>query len=197
MIETREAISVKEAIGKVMDKVTVGKSEQIPLQLAYGRYIAEDVHADHDVPLFDRSMMDGFAIRAEDTHNERSTLLKVVEEIGAGYVASESISSGEAIRIMTGAPIPQGADTVIMLEEVTSLERDAHTYIEIKRSCDAGEHISPQGEDILKGAVLIRKGRRVDAGVMALLATFGYSEVDVYKQPVIGILATGTELVDV
>lgn len=192
MIEMRKSIPVEEAVNRVIEKAVVGPSESVPLQDSFGRYLAEDLVADHDVPLFDRSMMDGFAIRSQDTKNV-PVQLTVTESIGAGYVASRPVVEGEAVRIMTGAPIPEGADAVVMLEHVK--EKDG--TIEIHKRLQPDENVAKQGEDMKKGTVLVKVGRKIDSGDIALLATFGYKTVSVYKRPTVGIIATGSELVDV
>jgi molybdopterin molybdotransferase len=123
--------------------------------------------------------------------------LKIIEEIGAGSVATKVPEKGEAIRIMTGAQIPTGTDAIVMFELTREYEQNGQAYIDVARSFSAGDNISFQGEDTKKGTPLIEKGRKVDAGVKALLATFGYKDVPVFKKPKVGIFATGTELLDV
>lgn len=194
MVEVRESIPVDEAVKRIMEKVKVGSPESVSLSEAQGRYLAEDLIADHDVPLFDRSIVDGFAIRAEDTEGQ-ATQLKVIESIGAGYVANEQVHRDEAVRIMTGAPIPSGADAVIMLEHVE--EKQSGSLIEFTRTLQREENVAKQGEDIGKGTVLVSAGKRIGSGDIALLATFGYEKVKVYKKPTVGIIATGSELIDV
>ncbi len=198
MVEIRKSIPVSEAIERVMKKVKVGATERVSLLEVQGRYLGEDLSADHDVPLFDRSMVDGFAIRAADTSEDgRTVKLKVIEAIGAGYVAKENVHSGETVRVMTGAPIPAGADAVVMLEDVVEIKEESGTYIELSRRLQQEDNIGKKGEDMKKGTILVPAGHRIGAGDMALLATFGYDEVNVYKRPLVGIIATGSELVDV
>jgi len=200
MVERRTPIPVKDAVSKVMNYAKLGESEVISIEECYGRYLAEDVKADHDVPPFDRSPYDGFAIRAHDSVNatEGSPVqFEVIEEIGAGYVASKEVNERQAIRIMTGAQMPVECDAVVMLELTKEYERDGKKYMSIKRPFKPGDNISFQGEDTKKGTVLIEKGAYINPGVKALLATFGYSRVNVAKLPIVGIYATGTELLDV
>jgi molybdopterin molybdotransferase len=200
MLEKRNPIPVAEAIQKVMLYAREGEKERVPLTEAYGRYLAEDLYADHDVPPFDRSPYDGFAIRAADSalaSLDHPVELEVIETIGAGQVAAKAVAAFQAVRIMTGAPIPDGCDAVVMLELAKQYERNGKTYISIKRPFRSGDNISFQGEDVKKGEVLAEKGTFINPGVQALLATFGYSEVKVAQKPKIGIAATGNELLDV
>ncbi|WP_270182043.1 molybdopterin molybdotransferase MoeA [Alkalihalobacillus sp. CinArs1] len=195
MVERRKPLPVQDAIEKVMALSYESQIETVPLSESDARHLGVDLKADHDVPPFDRSPYDGFAIRAEDTNEasqENPVRLKVVEEIGAGTVAKKTLNRGEAIRIMTGAPIPNGATAVIMFE----LVREDAPYIYIKRNVNKGDNISKQGEDASKGEVLLERGTVISPGVKALLATFGYADVPVVKKPEVGIYATGTELLD-
>lgn len=200
MVEKRTPIQVTEAIEKVMERVKEGKTEKVPLPLADGRYLAEDIIADHPVPFFDRSSFDGFAIRVADTKEasfENPIKLKVIEAIAAGEVAEQEIKPEMAIRIMTGAQLPHGADAVIALELTEELNQDGEKWIQVNRPIEQGDNISYRGEDTPQGTVLAEKGRRISAGEMSMLATFGYHQVQVYKQPVVGIFVTGTELLPV
>lgn len=200
MIEQRTPISVREAITKIMQKVKQGEVESIPLSKADGRYLAEELVADHPIPFFDRSSFDGFAIRAEDTQGacfEQPIKLKVIESIAAGEVAEKKIKPQEAIRIMTGAQMPLGADSVIALELTEELEIEGDKWVQINRSIPKGDNVSERGEDTAQGTVIAPRGRRISAGEMSMLATFGYHQVQVYKQPIVGIFVTGTELLPV
>ncbi|TKD71919.1 gephyrin-like molybdotransferase Glp [Pseudalkalibacillus hwajinpoensis] len=199
MVERRKPIPVQEAIDKVMTLSYEGATEIIPLSECDGRHLSVDVRADHDVPPFDRSPYDGFAIRAEDTYKagqDSPVTLEVIEEIGAGTVATKFPQANQAIRIMTGAPIPEGTNAVIMLELVQEFKEEAKDFIKIKRKITKGDNLSLQGEDTKKGTNLIEKGSIVTPGVKALLATFGYAQVPVAVKPEVGIFATGTELLD-
>ncbi|PEY40346.1 molybdopterin molybdenumtransferase [Bacillus cereus] len=199
-MERRVPITVEEAVRKVMELANCGLKELVPLELAYGRTLADDLIADHDVPSFDRSPYDGFAIRADDTtwvSQENSILFEVIGEIGAGSVFPQEVGAFQAVRIMTGAQIPKGCNAVVMLELTRQYEDVGKNYMEVKRSFKKGDNISFQGEDARKGTILAKRGSYINPGISALLATFGYSEVPVAKKPVIGLLATGSELLDV
>lgn len=197
MIERRKPIWVKEAIDTVMNYKKRGGKEFISIDDCDGRFLAEPLIADHDVPPFDRSPYDGFAIRAIDTKSASRELpltFQVIDDIGAGQVSQKQVGHMQAIRIMTGAQIPKGADCVIMLELVQEEQNSDGTFITIKRSLNTNDNISFQGEDTLKGTPLIDQGSLINPGIKALLATFGYSNVSAAKRPLIGVIATGSEL---
>ncbi|WP_438318946.1 molybdopterin molybdotransferase MoeA [Sporosarcina sp. FA9] len=196
MVEIRKPIPVAHAVELVMKHAYPLESEEIPLENAYGRILAEPLLAKHDVPPFDRSPYDGYAIRSEDTDGasgDSRVPFHVIGEIGAGHVADRPINKGEAFRIMTGALIPENANAVVMFEQTVETE-DAFT---IRKPFSKGENISYKGEDAKEGEHLIDAGALIHPGTIALLATFGYALVNVAKQPVVGILSTGTELLNV
>lgn len=200
MVEKRKPIPVEEAVKKVMEIYIEQKSEKVPLEQSYNRFLAEDLVASHDVPAFDRSPYDGFALRSVDTESassESPITFEVVGEIGAGYVFRGEVKPFQTVRIMTGAPIPAGCDAVVMLELTQEVADDSKKIMQIKRSFKQGDNISYQGEDTKKGTVLVEKGTKINPGVVALLATFGYHEVNVAVKPVIGVIATGSELLSV
>lgn len=200
MVEIRTPIAVHEAVDQIVKHISEQrKIESVALSDAFGRYLAKDLIADHPVPLFDRTPLDGFAICAEDTENahHHTVELKVIESIGAGYVAGQEVKSGQAIRIMTGAPIPAGANAIVMFELVEEIEKDGQAYIRVNSRFKPGDNIIKKGEDTQEGTVLAKAGRRIGVGEMAMLSTFGCAHVDVYCAPVVAIYATGTELVSV
>lgn len=199
MLEKRKPIPVGEAVERVMEFAYQEKKEIVPLLQAHGRFLAEDIAADADVPAFDRSPYDGFAIRSIDSldaSSENPVTFKVVGEIGAGFVFEETVGDLEAVRIMTGAPIPKGCDAVVMLELTHTFEENNEMYMSIKRTFEAGTNISYKGEDVQKGAILLEKGQYINPGAVALLATFGYDQVPVFRKPIVGVIATGSELLE-
>lgn len=199
MLEKRKPIAVVEAVQRVMEYKFEEKIEMVPLQEAHGRFLAEDVAADQDVPAFDRSPYDGYAIRSADSQEactENPVTFTVVGEIGAGYVFEKEVGYREAVRIMTGAPIPKGCDAVAMLELTQPFEENHQKYMSIKRAYHSGTNISYKGEDIQKGAILLEKGQYINPGVIAILATFGYDEVPVFQKTTVGVIATGSELLE-
>ncbi|WAA09336.1 gephyrin-like molybdotransferase Glp [Fervidibacillus albus] len=200
MLERRKPITVSEAVRRVMQYKKKGTVEFVPIEQSYGRTLGQDLIATHDVPFFDRSPYDGYAIVAEDTeHASRNqpVCLEVVGKIGAGSVFQKEMQPGQAVRIMTGAAIPTGANAVIMLELVEEVALNDKTYIHVKHKMKPGDNISSIGEDTKKGTVLSEKGSVINPGITALLATFGYRQVPVGKKPTIGIIATGSELLDI
>ncbi|MFC4320684.1 molybdopterin molybdotransferase MoeA [Litchfieldia salsa] len=200
MVERRKPIPVEDAVKKVMNFSRTGLIEEVDINQCYGRFLAEDLIADHDVPPFNRSPYDGFAIRSIDTKDanlEHQVEFEVIDEIGAGFVSDKRVGSFQAVRIMTGAQMPVDCDAVVMLELTKEYKRNGSTFMSIKRSFQSGDNISFQGEDTSKGTTLVKKGTFINPGVKALLATFGYHKVKVAKKPVVGIYATGTELLDV
>ncbi|KEK24527.1 molybdopterin molybdotransferase MoeA [Bacillus gaemokensis] len=200
MLEKRVPIPVAEAVARVMKYTQRGETEEVPIIQSYGRILGEDVVADHDVPHFDRSPYDGFAIRAKDTKEasgDHPIEFEVIGEIGAGSVFTNEVKAFEAVRIMTGAAIPEDCDAVVMLELTEGFEHNGKTYMRLKRPFVSGDNVSFEGEDVQKNHVLVEKGTAINPGVAALLATFGYSSVKVVKQPVVGIVTTGSELLEV
>ncbi|WP_243495033.1 gephyrin-like molybdotransferase Glp [Priestia aryabhattai] len=200
MLESRTPISIPEAIEKVMTYKRKGSIERVSITESYGRYLGEDIIADQNVPHFNKSLYDGFAVRAQDcveVSNEHSVEFEVVGEIGAGSVFEEEVKPFQAVRIMTGAQVPQSCDAVVMLEVTKSYEKEGKTYMVLSRRASKWEHIALKGEETKKGDVLVSKGTRINPGVTAFLATFGYADVAVVKQPVVGVLTTGSELLDV
>ncbi|WP_112181742.1 MULTISPECIES: gephyrin-like molybdotransferase Glp [Paraliobacillus] len=198
-MESRNPIKVSIALNRIMSFMKKqGIMKQVPIEQSYQRFVAEDIVADHDVPPFNRSPYDGYAINASDTADAstgNSIEMKVIGEIGAGTVFTQSVESGQAVRIMTGAAIPIGCDAIIMLEHVTTNQTKDRVIISQKVNKD--ENVSFQGEDTKKGETLVRKGTYITPGVVALLATFGYKTVPVIIKPKVGIIATGSELLEI
>lgn len=190
------AVSISEGRQKIIGAVTVIDTEKVDLIHSFGRVLAETVTAKEDVPAFDRSPYDGYAFCSEDVKDaskEHPVSLQVVENIPAGDVPSAPLKRGQAVRLMTGAPIPEGADAVTMYE----LTEFSDAEVKIFQSAKHGENIIYAGEDVKKGTVLAEPGMKIDSGLMGTLAGQNISCPLVYKQPVIGILVTGSELVPV
>lgn len=200
MLESRTPISIPEAIEKVMTYKRKGSIERVSITESYGRYLGEDIIADQNVPHFNKSLYDGFAVRAQDcveVSSEHPVEFEVVGEIGAGSVFEEELKPFQAVRIMTGAQVPHSCDAVVMLEVTKSYEKEGKTYMALSRRASKWEHIALKGEETKKGDVLVSKGTRINPGVTAFLATFGYADVAVVMQPIVGVLTTGSELLDV
>ena len=185
-----------EAQKTVLDAAFPLGLEKVGLLNALGRALGEDIVAARDNPPWDNSAMDGFAVRWKDLKQEhaitRPIVLKVIEDVPAGKTATQAVGPGEAIRIMTGAPIPKGANAVVKVEE-TEPSQDS---VRIFKAVEPGANIRPQGEDVKKGERIIAKGtsiRPAEAGMLAILAK---SFVLVYQRPRVAILSTGDELAD-
>ncbi|MCM3611129.1 molybdopterin molybdotransferase MoeA [Planococcus sp. MERTA32b] len=196
MIEHRKPIPVSEAVQKVMEHAHSIGAETVSLEHSYNRILAEPIVARHAVPPFDRSPYDGFAIisgSSWEASGDNRIRFEIVDHIGAGKVSAEVLSGNQAVRIMTGAPLPKNADAVVMFEQTVE-STDSFT---IRKPFEKLENVSLKGEDVQQGEVVIESGHLIHPGTVALLATFGYAQVQVAKQPVVGILSTGTELLDV
>lgn len=187
-------ISVAEAIRIVQAHSHPLPTESVDLAEARNRFLAEDVVADSDLPPFDRSQMDGYAIRAADV-SEAPASLRIVGESAAGRGWHQKMQPDEAVRIMTGAPVPEGADSVQQVE--LTRELDTGTAVEILQPVVKGRSIVTRGSEIKAGQTVLRAGELIDAAAMAVLASFGYARVKVGGQPRVSVVATGSELVDV
>ncbi len=200
MLEKRTPLQINQAVKKIMEHTVEGKTELVSITECDQRYLGEDILATNDVPLFTRSGFDGYALRSVDTVEaspEQPIILKIIEELGAGMVAAREIGPFETTRIMTGTMVPKGCDAIIMLEAVKEVEQNGEKYIIIKRKVNKGDHISYQGEEAKNGDAILNKGTKINPGVMAVLATFGYSKVRVAVKPKVGIFVTGSELLDI
>jgi len=187
-------ISVAEAIQIVRQHTRALPFERVPLEHALNRILAEDVVADSDLPPFDRAMMDGYAVRAADTANA-PVRLRIAGESAAGKGWHHEMKEGEAVRIMTGAPVPAGADSVQQVELTHELKDG--TVVELLESVELGKSIVSRGAEIQAGETVLQSGVTINPAMMAVLAAFGYAEIAVGQRPRVGILATGSELVSV
>lgn len=187
------ALSFPEARRLVLDKVCAGRNacpgEEATLETAAGRVLAEEVTADRDYPPLACSLRDGFALRAADVPGR----LRVVAEVRAGERLEAALGAGQAIEIMTGAPLPEGADAVVMIEHV----RREGDLVVIDRPVETGQWISPAGSHIRGGERLLATGRRLGFAEIALLAAVGRTRVRVYRRPRVSLLVTGDEIVEV
>jgi molybdopterin molybdotransferase len=176
-------------------KVQAQEAEEVELLAALGRVLAEQLHADRDFPPFARAARDGYAVRAADLANV-PTQLNVIGEIKAGADSRHipaRVASGEAVSIMTGAPAPAGADAVVMVEYTHRHE----ATVEILRTLVEGDNIVPQGSEAGRGDLLVEPGCRLDEATIAVAASVGKSKIKVFKKPLVAIVATGDEIVDV
>jgi len=177
----------------VLDRVRAGRAtpanEEVALEAAAGRVLAEAVVADRDAPAVSRSVRDGFAVRAIDLPG----VLTVIGEVRAGERFQGEVGRGQAVEIMTGAPIPAGADAVVMVEH-TARENG---NVRIDRSAEPHQFINPQGCEASAGEAVLHPGKRLDYTDIAMLAAFGRPRVNVYRRPQVAIIATGDEIVEV
>ncbi|HEU4478786.1 MAG TPA: gephyrin-like molybdotransferase Glp [Pyrinomonadaceae bacterium] len=186
-------IPVAEAIQIVIEQTPTLPPETVSLADASGRFLAEDVLADSDLPPFDRSQMDGYAVRAADTENAPVSL-RIVGESAAGNGWHQEMNSGEAVRIMTGAPLPAGADSVQQVELTQDLSPE---LVEIQQTVSLGRSIVARGSEVKRGTIVLNAGEQITPAALATLASFGYAQVKVGKRPRVAVLATGSELVAV
>jgi len=197
-------ISVEEALNKILSRVQVLDNEKKPLLECLGQVLAEDVYSNFDIPAHDNSAMDGYAVKTESINgasDKAPKVLRIVGEVAAGKIPTGKVERETAIRIMTGAFIPDGADVVVPYEETDETERRKEknriNEIGIRGSLPAGCNIRRQGEDIAKGELVLKKGKVLGPADIGVLASLGKSLVSVIRRPIVGILATGDEVVDI
>ena len=215
MSEAYRLLSVEQALEVVLGRVQPLPAERVPILETLGRALAEDGYADTDVPPLSNSAMDGYALRAADTAGASPRLpppdpvggytgvsgasaasparLRVIADLPAGYTSKHKVTPGTAIRIMTGAPIPPGADTVVPFEE-TSVEGE---WVTISGAYSAGRNVRLAGEDVRRGELILGKGAELRPQEVGMLAALGRSQVACIRRPRVGILATGDEVVEV
>ncbi|MDE0034553.1 MAG: molybdopterin molybdotransferase MoeA [Deltaproteobacteria bacterium] len=188
--------TVDEAVKLVLENVSPLPSEKVSVADSLGRVLCEDVRSGRDVPSFANSAMDGFAVRWSDlagASSDAPASLAVRGEVAAGGVSRKRVLPGTAIRIMTGAPVPAGADTIVRVEH-TEPRGDR---VAVFRTDGEGSHIRPAGEDIGKGQLILERGKLLRAADIGLMASIGKARVTVRRRPVVAIIATGDELIGV
>jgi molybdopterin molybdotransferase len=186
-------IPFEEALETVLREARVLPAEDVPLEDALGRVLAEDVASDRDLPPFDRAAMDGYALRAADVA-AAPVALDVVGEVRAGLWPDFAVGPGQAARIMTGAPVPGGADAVQQVEKTQPLDEFRVT---IQAAVAAEANVAPRGSEARAGEVVLARGRTIDPSGIAVLASAGKDRVRVARRPVLALLVTGDEIVDV
>lgn len=195
-IEKRNPIPVREAIKRVVSQDIYTKQIEVPLESSVNYILAEDIVATYEIPRFNKSPYDGFALRSKDTEGasgEHRINFTVIDHIGAGSVSEKEVGPFEAVRIMTGAEMPKGADAVVMLEQTVEDEQS----FTIRKSFNVNENVSLKGEETQIGDTVLNKGQQINPGAIAVLATYGYTQVKVFDKPSIGVIATGSELLEV
>jgi len=192
----RTNISLEEALDILLKENNQTEPIHVPLLDSLGSVLAEDIVSDMNMPPFNKSPLDGYAVRAEDIQGasqETPVTLQVIDFVPAGHVSSQKLEKGEAIRIMTGAKIPEGADVVVRFEDTEFTDKEVKIYTPL---C-SNSNISKLGEDMKIGDIVMKKGMPIDAPEIGILATLGKSFVQVYRKPRVAILPTGDELVDI
>jgi len=197
-------ISVEEALERVLGHVAVLEAQTVPVLEALGQVVAEDIVADFDIPPLDNTAMDGYAVRAADTtgaSNERPVTLKVAGELAAGYVFDGEVAPGTAVRIMTGAPIPRGADAIVPFEEtdepsgrVFGSFAKARDTVGVLKAAAPGANIRYAAEDVRRGQPIIARGAVLHPAQIGVIASLGKPMVRVHRRPVVAILSTGDEV---
>ena len=200
---TADMLSVEQALERVLALVHELPAADVPLLEADGLTLARDVHAPFDIPSLPNSAMDGYAVRRADVaaaSEAAPVTLAVAGQVQAGALADVAVTAGHAVRIMTGAPVPDGADAIVPFELTDEVARRAAgeplTSIVVHYAPDAGEHIRPAGEDVTTGDLVMHKGRVLDPPAIGLLASLGYAEAPVVRRPRVAVLATGDEVQD-
>lgn len=200
----QEDLTVKQALAAVLDGVSVLPSENVSLMDGLGRVLSAPVTAHDSLPPFANSAMDGYALRAAEVAGalaDKPVELRVVADVAAGSATDRLIGPGMAARIMTGAPLPDGADAIVPVEDTNEAwrgrERPLPTHIQIYRAVQPGDYVRHVGEDIQDGQVVLEAGHVLRPQEIGVLASLGVSELSVVRRPLVGILSTGDELVDV
>jgi molybdopterin molybdotransferase len=192
-------LSVEEALEKILGEVDVLEAAWVPLLDSLGQVLAEDIKSDINVPPLDNSAMDGFAVRHEDTQGaseKTPRFLKVIATVMAGSISSKEVVPGTAVRIMTGAPLPRGADSVVQFELTDEGKSTDNTRVGVLAEVNSGRNVRKAGEDIARGNTALRKDTVLRPSEIGLIASLGYSKVKVIRRPVVAVLSTGNELVE-
>lgn len=185
-------LSVDEALERILSRVTPLEPAEVGLLEALGAVLADDAAADRDVPPFRNSAMDGYAVRGSDVRREGSTL-RVIGAVGAGTVPDRPVAAGEAMRIMTGAPMPDGADTVVRVEDTDN----GAEIVTINAATSTGTAVRQAGEDLRRGETVLTRGTVLRHAEIGVLASIGRTKVSVVRRPNVAVLSTGDELVDI
>jgi len=168
---------------------------QVTVREALGRVLAEDIISERDIPPFNRAAMDGYAVRGEDTFGATQTnqiYFKVIGEVLTGHPEDIEVGRFEAVKITTGSPVPNGADTVVMIEYINELGDE----IEVMRVTPPGNNVSLRGEDVKKGQLIIKKSRRINSQEIAMFSALGTGHIKVVRKPEVAVISTGDELIE-
>jgi len=196
MTELYPMLSVEDALGRVLAAFEPLPPERVPVLETLGQVLAEDIYADMDIPPLTNTAMDGYAVQAADTAGagpEQPVRLRIVYDLAAGYTTDVAVTSGTAIRIMTGAPLPPGADAVVRFEDT---ERDGE-WVHIFKGVPVGKNVRQAGEDVQKGALILPRGTEIRPQEVGMLAALGHKEAWGHRRPRVAILSTGDEVIEV
>ncbi len=185
-------ISYRQALSRVLDQVPRPTVEVVPLHRSLGRVLAVPARADMAMPPFRKSFMDGYALRSRDVQKVPA-LLEVVGRAAAGSAPRHRISRNQAVQIMTGAAVPETADAVQMVEKT----KQQNHHVMILEVVGPGQHVAARGSEVREGQIVVEKGQRIGPQEVAVLACFGYSEVETWRNPKAAIISTGDELVEI
>ncbi len=186
---------VPEALEMLLKLAEPMADNQVPVREALGRVLAEDIVSERDIPPFNRAAMDGYAVRGEDTFGATQTnpiYFKVIGEVLTGHPEDIEVDRFEAVKITTGSPVPNGADAVVMIEYINELGDE----IEVMRATPPGNNVSLRGEDVKKGQLIIKKGRRINSQEIAMLSALGTGHIKVVRKPEVAVISTGDELTE-
>ena len=196
-------LTVEEALERILSHFETLDTARVPLLDALGQVLAEDAVATHDIPPLDNSAMDGYAVQAADmsgASEDSPSILRVVGYVAAGQLPRETVTPGTAVRIMTGAPVPDGADAVVPFEETDETDRresgDSMDEIGVLVPVAGGADIRPSGQDVRAGTTVLPAGATLRPAEIGVLASLGFDTVSVVRRPVVAILSTGDELLN-
>jgi molybdopterin molybdotransferase len=185
-----EHLQVSAAQRIILESVAAPSVESVKLEQSLGRVLAEDIRANRDLPPYDVSAMDGYAVRSEDVASVPVTL-EIIEDVRAGDMPCLTVQAGQCARIMTGAPMPPGADAVVRVEDSQQLTA---SRVQIAKAVKTGKDVRPQGENMRNGDVVLKPGTEITPGVIGVLATVKAAQIQVFRRPRVAILSTGNEL---
>ncbi|MFW5648510.1 MAG: molybdopterin molybdotransferase MoeA [Bacteroidales bacterium] len=189
-------ISMKSAKEILLNEDIEPKTTDVSILDSLDYILAEDIKSNMDIPPFDKSLLDGYALRSEDTANanaENPVTLETIDNIKAGYISKKSIGKGQAIRIMTGAKVPEGADAIIRYEDTVYTDKDVKIYSRLEPNAN----IAKVGEDIAVGEMVLERGKIIGPADIGIMAFLGKEKVKVYRRPKVAILSTGDELIGI
>ena len=189
-------ISVDNALEQILGAINPLRLEKVAILEALGRVLGENITSNRDIPPLPNSAMDGYALRFEDTlgaSTEKPAVLNVIDDVPAGRVSTKTVGPGQAVRIMTGAPIPAGTDAIVRVEDTEKDGDRVRVFVAVRKGLD----IRPAGEDVKKGELVIPKGKVIRPAEVGMLAALNRSDVAIHRRPKVAILSTGDELVDI